>query len=75
MDTCKLQLGSVISQKGEPIAFCSRKLNPTQVNCTTTECELLSIVETRKEFGNILLEQQIKVKSDHNNLSYETLNT
>ena len=27
-DASKLQLGSVISQKGKPIAFNSRKLNP-----------------------------------------------
>ena len=31
-DESKLQLGSVISQKGKPIAFYSRKLNPAQVN-------------------------------------------
>ena len=44
-DVSKLQRGSVISQKGKPIAFYSRKLNPAQVNYTTTEHELLSIVE------------------------------
>ena len=61
MDASKLQLGSVISQKGKPIAFYSRKkLNPAQVNYTTTECELLSIVETLKEFRNVLLGQQIR---------------
>ena len=38
-------MGSVISQKGKPIAFYGRKLNPTQVNYTTTERELLSIVD------------------------------
>ena len=36
-DRSKLQLGSVINQKGKPIAFYSRKLNPAQVNYTTTE--------------------------------------
>ena len=57
-DASKLQPGSVISQKGKPITFYSRKLNPAQVNYTRTECELLSIVETLKEFRNILLGQQ-----------------
>ena len=66
-DASKLQLGSVISQKGEPIAFYSRKLNPAQVNYTTTELELLSIMETLKEFRNILSGQQIKVYTDHKN--------
>ena len=53
-DSSKLQLGSVISQKGKPIAFYSRKLNPAQVNYTTTERELIFIVKTQKEFRNIL---------------------
>ena len=35
-DVSKLKLGSVISQKGKPIAFYNRKLNPAQVNYTTT---------------------------------------
>ena len=53
-DASKTQLGAVISQQNKPIAFYSRKLNPAQVNYTTTERELLSIVETLKEFRNIL---------------------
>jgi hypothetical protein len=48
------QLGAVISQEKEPIAFFSRKLNNAQKNYTTTEKELLSIVECIKEFRNNL---------------------
>ena len=48
-------------QDNKSIAFCSRKLNSAQVHHTTTELELLSIVETLKEFRIILLGQQIKV--------------
>jgi RNase H-like domain found in reverse transcriptase len=74
-DASHTQLGAVISQDNRPIAFYSRKLNPAQTRYTTTERELLSIVETLKEFWNILLGQRIKVYTDHQNLTYTNFNT
>jgi RNase H-like domain found in reverse transcriptase len=74
-DASHYQLGAVISQGGKPIAFYSRKLNPAQTRYTTTERELLSIVETLKEYRNILLGHQIEVFTDHKNLVYKTFNT
>ena len=73
-DASHLQLGAVISQNGKPIAFYSRKLNPAQTRYTTTERELLAIVETLKEFRNILLGQQITVYTDHLNLTHKNFN-
>ena len=64
-EASNLQLGAVISQNGKPIAFYSRKLNPAQTHYTTTEKELLDIVETLKEFKNILLGQKINVYTYH----------
>lgn len=74
-DASQTQLGAVISQKGVPIAFYSRKLQPAQTRYTTTERELLAIVETLKEFRNILLGQRINVYTDHKNLTYKNFNT
>ena len=70
-DASKLQIGAVISQKGKPIAFYSIKMNSTQQNYTTTGKELLSIVATLKDFCNVLLEHQIKVYTDHKDLTYK----
>ncbi len=74
-DASHMQLGAVISQDGKPIAFYSRKLNPAQTRYTTTERELLSIVETLKEFRNILLGYKIIVHTDHKNLTCKNFNT
>ena len=50
-------------------------MNDAQTHYTTTERELLAIVETLKEFRNILLGQKIRVYTDHKNLTYKNFNT
>ena len=74
-DATKAQLGAVIAQEGKPIAFYSRRLSDAQTRYTTTERELLAIVETLKEFRSILLGQRIVIHTDHKNLTYANFNT
>jgi hypothetical protein len=56
-------------QDKKPIAFYSQKLNTAQKRYTTTEKELLSAIETCKEYNNILLDyhEPIIVFTDHKN--------
>ena len=72
-DASDTQLGAVIMQNGKPLAFYSRKMNSAQKRYTTGEQELLSIVETLKEFRNILLGQKSVVHTDHKNILYGNL--
>ena len=72
-DASTRQLGVIITQQGRPIAFFSRKLTETQTRYSVTELELLSIVETLKEFKGMLWGQNITVYMDHKNLIRDAL--
>jgi hypothetical protein len=74
-DSSDYQLGAVIMQNDRPLAFYSRKLNSAQKRYTIGKQELLSIVETLKEFKNILLGQKLMVHTDHKNLLYQKMST
>jgi RNase H-like domain found in reverse transcriptase len=58
-------LGAVDMQDKKPISFYSHKLTAAQRRYTTTESELLSTIETGKEYKNILLGYPIIVFADH----------
>ena len=73
VDASDYQLGGVIMQEGKPLAFYSRKMSDAQRGYTTGERELLSVVETIKEFKNILLGQKLIVHTDHKNILYANL--
>jgi hypothetical protein len=75
IDTSKLRIGAIISQNGKPIAFYSKKMNSAHGNYYTTMVkELLSIVETLKEFRNMLLGHQVIDHTDHKNLTFKNFN-
>jgi hypothetical protein len=72
-DASTLQLGAVITQDNQLIAFFSRKLSVMQSKYSVTEIELLAIAETLKEFKGMLWRQSIKVFTDHKNLTRDAL--
>jgi hypothetical protein len=72
-DASSMLLGAVITQDNRPIAFFSRILSKTQQKYSVTEIELLAIVETLKEFKGMLWGQNIKVYTDHKNLTRDAL--
>ncbi len=53
--------------------FFSRRLSKTQQKYSVTEIELLTIVETLKDFKGMLWGQDIKVYTDHKNLTRDAL--
>ena len=73
-DVSDYQLGSVIVQNSRPIAFYSRKLNDAQRGCAVGERELLAIVETLREFRDMLYGMKLNLYTDHLNLTFNTSN-
>ena len=71
-DECNYQIGAVISQNGKPVAYFSRKFNQAQYQYTTTEKEVLAIVETLKTYRQVLLGQEIRIYTDHKNFTYQS---
>ena len=61
------QIGAVITQDYLPIVIFNRKHTETQHCYSATEIELLTIVDTLKEFKGMMWGQRIKVYTDPKN--------
>ena len=59
-------LGAVLLQSGQPVAFASRTLSPTEKNYATIEKECLAIVFACERFNQYLARREkIFVETDH----------
>lgn len=64
-DASIVGIGAVLVQHGQPIAYMSRKMIPAERNYTTTEQELLAVVEALKEWRCYLEGTTFTVVTDH----------
>ena len=74
-DASDYQLGAVITQNRNTVAFFSRKLNTAQLKYPTIDKEMLCIVEVLKEYRPILWGAKINIYTDHINLTRQTISS
>ena len=73
-DASKTALSGILYQKVQgklkPVAFHSRKFNTAELNYTTTERELLAIVDSCRHWRHYLYNMTFIVRTDHRPLQH-----
>ena len=64
-DALKDGLGAYLLQSGQPIAYASRALTPTEIHYAQIERELLSVVFGVEKFSEFLYGLHFEVETDH----------
>ena len=72
-DASDLQLGAVIEQEGNTVAFFSCKLLKAQLKCPTIDEEVLCIAEALKECRSIPWGAKVDIHTDHIDLTRNTI--
>ena len=67
----KYAISAMLMQDGKIVSTFLRKLNEAQLKYTVTGQELLACVQARKHFGQIIRGCEIKIFTDHQNLTHD----
>ena len=64
-DASSFALGGVLLQDGQPLAYTSRALSPTETNYAQIEKEMLAVVHSCRKFHHYIFGRRTNVESDH----------
>jgi hypothetical protein len=73
VDASDKQLGAVLMQGKKVLAFFSKKLTETQKKYGVGEEEMLSVIESLKEFRTMILGYPIDIYTDHKNWTHDKM--
>jgi hypothetical protein len=69
-DASDYAIGAILYQDGKPIAFESRKLDPTQRRYSVQEKELFAVIHALRTWRHYLYGNRFVVTTDHQSLKY-----
>jgi hypothetical protein len=70
MDACKERFGGVLTQKDYVVCYESRKLRENEINYTTHDLELATIVHVLKMWRHYLMGRRFELRTNHCGLKY-----
>ena len=69
-DASDVAVGAELSQNGQPVAFYSKKLTPTEARYHVTDWELLAIYQACMKWRQYLHGHRCTIYTDHKPLTY-----